>query len=46
MGHDLENATDEILNRIQATLAELGVRAISHVERLDGRIDRLDLKRR
>jgi hypothetical protein len=43
MSDNVENATFEILKGIQASLADLRVETVTRFDRLEARIDRLDL---
>jgi hypothetical protein len=43
MSDNVENATFEILTGIQASLADLRVETVTRFDRLEARIDRLDL---
>ncbi|GJE51193.1 hypothetical protein GOFOIKOB_4248 [Methylobacterium tardum] len=43
MGDTVENATFEILKGIQASLADLRAETVTRFDRLEARIDRLDL---
>ncbi len=43
MGDTVENATFEILKEIQASLANLRAKTVTRFDRLEARIDRLDL---
>jgi BMFP domain-containing protein YqiC len=43
MGDTVENATFEILTGIEASLADLGAEMVTRFDRLEARIDRLDL---
>ena len=43
MGDTVENATFEILTGIQSSLADLRAETVTRFDRLEARIDRLDL---